>query len=77
MPSIGRARRREQPRGGERRHVEDMLDGQYDQPFKVIAVDLARARIKDVSAAIAQAELNEVKLQEDTLSLGVRAFVAE
>ena len=57
--------------------MEDMLDGQYDQPFKVIAVDLAGSRFKDVSAAIAQAELNEVKLQEDTLSLGVRAFVAE
>jgi hypothetical protein len=57
--------------------VDDMLDGLYDQPLKVIAVDLAGARIEDVSAAIAQAVLDEAKRQDDTLSAGVRAFVEE
>jgi hypothetical protein len=57
--------------------VEDMLDGQFEQPLKVIAVNLAAARVEDVSAAIAQAVLDEAKRQDDTLSAGVRAFVEE
>jgi hypothetical protein len=57
--------------------VEDMLDGRYEQPLKVIAVNLAGARVEDVSAAIAQAVLDEADQQEDTLSAGVRAFVEE
>ena len=57
--------------------VEDMLDGQYDQPVKVIAVDLAASRVEDVSAIIAQAVLDEARRQDDILPPGVRAFVEE
>ena len=57
--------------------VEDMLDGQFDQPLKVIAVDLAADRVEDVSATIAQAVLDEARRQHDTLPAGTRAFVEE
>ncbi len=57
--------------------VEDMLDGQYDQPVKVIAVDLAANRVEDVSAAIAQAILDEARRRQDTLPDGTHAFVEE
>jgi Mg/Co/Ni transporter MgtE len=55
--------------------VEDMLDGQYDQPLKVIAVDLAANRVEDVSAKVAKAVLDEAQREQDTLPDGTRAFV--
>jgi hypothetical protein len=57
--------------------IEDMLDGQYEQPLKVIAVDLAGSQVEDASAAIARAVLDEARRQDDTLPPGVRAFVEE
>ena len=57
--------------------VRDMLDGQYEQPLKVIAVDLTANRIEDVSAAIAQAILDEAQRHQDTLPDGTRAFLEE
>ena len=57
--------------------VEDMLDGQFDRPLKVIAVNLAADRVEDVSATIAQAVLDEARRHQDTLPDGTRAFVEE
>jgi hypothetical protein len=57
--------------------VENLLDDQYEQPLQVIAVDLAANRVEDVSAAIAQAVLDEARRRKRELADDARAFVED
>jgi Mg/Co/Ni transporter MgtE len=57
--------------------VENLLNDQYEEPLQVIAVDLAANRVEDVSAAIAQAVLDEARRRKAELADDARAFVED
>jgi hypothetical protein len=54
--------------------VRNLIAGQYSHPLRVIAVDLARGRVRDVSAEVAAAV--ETTGSHDPLPPGTQAFVA-
>ena len=57
--------------------VENLLNDQYEEPLQVIAVDLAANRVEDVSAAIAQAVLDEARRRKAELADDARTFIED
>jgi hypothetical protein len=57
--------------------VRGMIEGQYERPRQVIALNVAEGWCRDVSEDIAQLVLAEAEREHSTLSEGTRDFVEQ
>jgi hypothetical protein len=55
--------------------VRNMIDGQYDRPLRVIALNPAEGWSRDVSEEIAKAVLTAAGVDDRVLTAGTSAFV--
>jgi hypothetical protein len=55
--------------------VRNMIDGQYDRPLRVIALNPAEGWSRDVSEEIAKAVVTAAKADDRVLTAGTSAFV--
>ena len=57
--------------------VRNMIDGQYDRPVRVIALNTAEGWSRDVSEEIAKAVLAAAEVDDRVLTVGTSTFVQE
>jgi hypothetical protein len=55
--------------------VRNMIDGQYNRPVRVIALNPAEGWSRDVSEEIAKAVLTAAEVDDCVLTVGTSAFV--
>lgn len=55
--------------------VENILRGVYSCPIRVIAVDLARGFVNDVTVDVASSVLERARIQQRSLSVSAERFV--